>query len=101
MASPGSTVWEGDSSAWVDNATVDMNHRIKLYSQGAISGVVIDEQTKRPIESFNIKLSDAPVEVSRAELGQSFNSGDGRFQIKELRHGQEYTVQVLAEDICR
>ncbi len=84
---------------------------VKMAPSGAIHGKVVDAKTRKPIRTFNVRITFSPSRQPndpnaglRSDLvdpGQAFQSADGKFQIKDLLLGMPLQVMVDAEGFER
>ena len=80
---------------------------VKMAPSGAILGKVVDAETRKPVRTFNVRITFSPSRQPndpngglRGDLvdpGQAFQSAEGKFQIKDLVLGMPLQVMVDAE----
>jgi hypothetical protein len=84
---------------------------VTMVPSGAILGKVVNAKTRRPIRTFNVRITFSPsrqpndpsagISSDLVDPGQAFQSADGKFQIKDLLLGMPLQVMVDAEGFER
>jgi hypothetical protein len=79
----------------VTSGTTDLV--LKLLPQGSVSGMVVDEETGKPVTSFELSVYRHlnGRKPARVGINKSFRSSDGRFELKGLDPNQ-YILEARA-----
>ncbi|MCE5230196.1 sigma-70 family RNA polymerase sigma factor [bacterium] len=75
-------------------ASIDTENKFVLKPMGTIKGRVLDKDTKKPIETFAMKISGNSIDYNLRTTGQAFSSPDGKFELKELKKDDSYDLTV-------
>ncbi|HEX7446508.1 MAG TPA: carboxypeptidase-like regulatory domain-containing protein [Pirellulales bacterium] len=100
-----------DGFSPIDNQRLTLDSEemvtIALGPEGILRGKVVDAPTRRPISSFDVRITFSPkrqpaepsegIRSHLIEPGLSYQSPDGKFEIAELLLGMPFQVMVDAE----